>query len=176
MPRQVVLLRHGHKDVRRGDYNLSPQGLARAIDLATLIPRCFGVPSQIRTYLLDPLSSKNARSYQTAVPLAVATGVNVGLVLDADTDSRGFGQRLLQDPQVDDRLVVLVWEHRRMPDLARGLGWTTMAPIAADNFDDLFALRYDRNGLTQVEHYSQSEMLRLGCRSRLQPRPAPLHP
>jgi hypothetical protein len=78
-PAQVILIRHGDKDSQRGDYNLSPRGFDRALRLGRMIPACFGTPNQIRTFELDPVSSKNSRSYQTAVPLAVATGVNIGI-------------------------------------------------------------------------------------------------
>jgi hypothetical protein len=72
---EVILMRHADKDVSRGDYNLSPAGFARAIALARLIPACLGAPTGITTFFLDPQTSKNARSYQSAVPLAVATGL-----------------------------------------------------------------------------------------------------
>jgi hypothetical protein len=53
-PEMVLLLRHGHKSGEAGDYNLSPQGFERAVALAPLLLRCFGRPSQIRTFYLDP--------------------------------------------------------------------------------------------------------------------------
>jgi hypothetical protein len=64
-PELVLLLRHGHKGGEAGNYNLSPQGFERALALAALLPRCFGRIGKIRTFYLDPESSKNARSYQT---------------------------------------------------------------------------------------------------------------
>jgi hypothetical protein len=67
-PELVLLMRHGHKGPGGSNYNLSAQGFERAIALASLLPHCFGRPSQIRSFYLDPISSKNARSYQTAVP------------------------------------------------------------------------------------------------------------
>jgi len=159
-PELVLLLRHGHKSGEAGDYNLSPQGFERAIALASLLPHCFGRPSQIRTFYLDPESGKNARSYQTAVPLAVATGLNI--IIDTASRENSFrsGRHILTDPSFDGRRVVLFWEHRRLPELAAGLGWPTMAPIGDDDFDQLIALRY-RPGAAQpqVDHYSQSRLL-----------------
>lgn len=66
-------MRHGHKGSASNNYNLSAIGFQRAIALASVIPACYGTPSHIVTYFLDPETSKNARSYQTAVPLAVAS-------------------------------------------------------------------------------------------------------
>ena len=53
------------------------------IALSRLIPACFGSPTGITTFYLDPNTGKNARSYQSAVSLAVATGVNISIALPA---------------------------------------------------------------------------------------------
>jgi hypothetical protein len=173
-PELVLLLRHGHKSGEEAVYNLSPQGFERALALAALLPRCFGRPSQIRTFYLDPESSKNARSYQTAVPLAVATGVNITIDMASRENSFRSGRHILTDPSFDGRRVVIFWEHRRLPELAAGLGWPTMAPIGNDDFDQLFALRY-RPGAAQpqVDHYSQSRLL--ADQQRCEPPQAPRH-
>jgi hypothetical protein len=172
-PELVLLLRHGHKSGEAGDYNLSPQGFERAVALASLLPRCFGSPNQIRTFYLDPESSKNARSYQTAVPLAVATGVNISIDMFSRENSFRSGSHILTDPSFDGRRVVIFWEHRRLPELAAGLGWPTMAPIGNDDFDQLIVLRY-RPGerRPEVSHYSQSRLL--AGQQRCEP-PPPAH-
>ena len=159
-PELVVLMRHGHKGPGGTNYNLSAQGFERAIALASLLPRCFGRPSQIRSFYLDPLSNKNARSYQTAVPLGVATGVDIAIDLGSREDSFRSGRNILTDPSVAGGRVVLFWEHRRLPQLAAGLGWPAMAPIADDDFDQLVVLRY-RPPLQQpeVQVYSQAQLL-----------------
>jgi hypothetical protein len=159
-PELVVLMRHGHKGPGEANYNLSPQGFERAIALASLLPRCFGRPSQIRSFYLDPISSKNARSYQTAVPLAVATGVDITIDLSSREASFRSGRQILADPSVAGGRVVLFWEHRRLPQLAAGLGWPAMASIADDDFDQLVVLRY-RPPLQQpeVRTYSQVQLL-----------------
>jgi hypothetical protein len=171
-PDLVLLLRHGHKSGEAGNYNLSPQGLERAIALASLLPRCFGRPNQIRTFYLDPESSKNARSYQTAVPLAVATGVNISIDQASRENSFRSGRHILTDPAFDGHRLVLFWEHRRLPELAAGLGWPSMAPIRDDDFDQLIALRY-RPGAArpEVSHYSQTRLL--AGQSRCEPLPDP---
>jgi len=183
-PELVLLLRHGHKSGNTGDYNLSPQGFERAVALASLLPRCFGPPSQIRTFYLDPESRKNARSYQTAVPLAVASGVNITIDMASRENSFRSGRHILTAPSFDGRRVVLFWEHRRLPELAAGLGWPTMAPIGDDDFDQLIVLRYrPAEPRPEVTHYSQSRLLAGQQRCdptpspqsgpRLQPRPGP---
>jgi len=163
-PAQVILIRHGDKDSQRGDYNLSPRGFERALHLGRMIPACFGKPTQIRTYELNPVSSKNSRSYQTAVPLAVATGVNIGIVMGSSTSSASFGAEVLESKSFDGAKAVFFWEHRRLPELAKGLGWSTMAPIDADDFNQLALLTYPAGSKTpKVERFSQQELFQRAC-------------
>ena len=180
-PAQVILIRHGDKDSQRGDYNLSPKGFERALRLGRMIPACFGTPNQIRSFELDPISSKNARSYQTAVPLAVATGVNIGIVMGSKTSSANFGEEVLSSKLFDGAKAVFFWEHRHLPDLAKGLGWSTMAPIAADDYDQLLLLSYSAGSKTpKVKRLSQQELFNRACNglasSALPPAPATLDP
>ena len=165
-PAQVILIRHGDKDSQRGDYNLSPSGFNRALRLGRMIPACFGVPNQIRTIELDSVSGKNSRSYQTAVPLAVATGVNIGIVMGSTTSSERFGGDVLDSKTFDGTKAVFFWEHRHLPDLAKGLGWSSMAPIDADDFDRLVLLSYSAGSKTpKVETFSQQDLFQRPCAS-----------
>ncbi len=180
-PAQVILIRHGDKDSQRGDYNLSPKGFERALSLGRMIPACFGVPNQIRTFELDSVSGKNSRSYQTAVPLAVATGVNIGIVMGSTTSSERFGGEVLHSKTFDGAKAVFFWEHRHLPDLAKGLGLGSMPPINADDFDLLVLLSYPAGSKTpKVERLSQQELFKRACpglgSSALPPAPASLDP
>jgi len=159
-PAQVLLMRHGHKGTTEGNYNLSPQGFQRALALASVIPACFGSPSRITTYFLDPDTSKNARSYQTAVPLAVASGVNIRIDTSSVHESRAVGERILGDAAIQGGLMVIFWEHRRLPELAAGLGWPSMPPIADNDFDKLYQLIYSPDSsVPTVLRYSQSGLV-----------------
>ncbi len=161
---EVILLRHGDKDPQRGDYNLSPAGFARSIALARLIPACFGSPTAITTFYLDPDSSKNARSYQSAVPLGVATGVNIQIAEASLTDSYSVGRALRARADRRGERLVLFWEHRRMPELARGLGWPAMAAIPEDDFDQMLVFRYDApEAPPRVSRYRQSDLFARAC-------------
>jgi hypothetical protein len=163
-PAQVLLLRHGDKDVQRGDYNLSPQGFERAIRLGGMIPACFGPPSYIGVFEFDPVSTKNGRSYQTAVPLAVATGLRINMIQGSRDNSFSVGQQLLKDKAFEGSQAVLIWEHRRLPDLAKGLGWGAMAPIAADDFDQLIVLTWPSAAAPpQVQRFSQADLFQRPC-------------
>jgi hypothetical protein len=161
---EVLVIRHADKDVQRGDYNLSPAGFRRAITIARLIPACFGRITGITTYLLDPRTSKNARSYQTAVPLAVATGVPIQIDLEAEAGSEQSGERIRRQLGASDARLLLFWEHRRIPELVRGLGLASLAPIADDDFDGLYVLRYPVAGAPpQLPIHRQSELVKQPC-------------
>jgi acid phosphatase (class A) len=180
-PAQVILIRHGDKDSQRGDYNLSPKGFERALRLGRMIPACLGAPNQIRTFELDSISGKNSRSYQTAVPLAVATGVNIGIVMGSKASSARFGEEVLSSKPFEGAKAVFFWEHRHLPDLAKGLGWSTMPPIDADDFDLLVLLSYPAGSKTpKVELLSQQELFKRACpwlaSSALPAAPASLDP
>ena len=131
-PAQVILMRHGHKGSASNNYNLSPIGFQRANALATVIAACYGTPSHVVTYFLDPDTSPNARSYQTAVPLAVASGVKIRIDRSSVVDSVESGRSMLSNPTYSGGLLVVFWEHRHLPQLAAGLGWPAMPPIDAD--------------------------------------------
>ena len=159
-PSQVLLLRHGHKDPNRGDFNLSPQGFQRAQALAIALPVCFGPVARILTFVMDPDTSKNARSYQTAVPLAVGTGVNIRIMGDGREQSRRLGEQIRREPLYRGQLVAVFWEHRHLPELAAGLGWPDMAPIADNDFDRLDQLVYtNASSPPQVRRLSQQRLL-----------------
>lgn len=169
VPELVVLVRHGHKDVPvdGGDnYNLSETGLLQALRLSHLLPACL-VPRQrlhLASYGFDRTTGKNARSYQTLIPLAVATGVNIQLFQEADHRSEQIGRQLLADPQLNGGVLVVAWEHRRLPLLARGLGWTQMPRIDDDDFDRVWLLRYRPSVPTpDVTLLSQASLLQQDC-------------
>jgi len=80
------------------------------------------------------------------------------------------GQRLRQSLQADGERVVLFWEHRRMPELARGLGWDAMPEIANDDFDQLILFRFATPGaVPEVKRYSQRELFQQPCYRQASP-------
>jgi hypothetical protein len=97
----------------------------------------------------------------------VASGVNIRIVTQSPEQSFDFGTQLRQSIADTRGLHVLFWEHRRMPDLARGLGWDAMPPIAEDDFDQLILLRYDNtSSKPRVQRLSQRELFSQACFTR----------
>ena len=99
-------------------------------------------PLHLASYSFDDRSGKNARSYQTLVPLAVFTGRNIRVFPNAAERSEKIVRELVVAPEFEGGTVVMAWEHRHLPELARGLGWSRMPRIRDDDFDGLWLLRY----------------------------------
>jgi len=107
-----------------------------------------------------PSPAKTPAAIQSAVALAVATGVNIRVETGSESDSSLAGQPILADPANDGGLVVVFWEHRRLPLLASGLGWPAMPAMDDDNFDALDLLRYDTGSNAPSElRFSQAQLL-----------------
>jgi hypothetical protein len=72
-----------------------------ALQLGQHLPACLGLRPQtlrLACYGFNLDTAKNARSYQTLVPLAVASGRNIRMFANAEEASETIGERLLQDP------------------------------------------------------------------------------
>lgn len=179
-PRLVVLLRHGHKDSpvdQESNYNLSRMGLVDALQLGHMLMACVVPegPLHLASYSFNDRSGKNARSYQTLVPLAVFTGRNIRVFPNADERSERIGQELVAAPEFEGGTVVMAWEHRRLPALARGLGWSRMPRINNDDFDGLWLLWYSgAQGDPAVSQLSQAELRRQDCFRASRPSGHPL--
>lgn len=173
-PELVVLVRHGHKDqpepgAELRNYNLSENGFLQSLQLSVLLPACLakGRRLHLGAYGFDASSGKNARSYQTLVPLAVSSGRNIQLFADASEQSSAIGRRLRVDSRLNGAVLVLAWEHRRLPDLARGLGWEDMPPVDDGDFDQIWLLRYGAADLSPVvQVLSQQSLSTEPCYTR----------
>ena len=143
-PALVVLIRHGHKDAPGGsdhsgtaNYNLSSIGLAQAQRLAAVVPTCLqeSRPLHLISHGFHPDSGKNARSYQTLVPLAISSGVNIRMLPEAEADSRGSGNRLLADPQYGGGVMVIAWgpSPKAAPEVTHRLCWVFTTPERAQS-------------------------------------------
>jgi hypothetical protein len=164
MPREVILMRHGDKDTSRGDSNLSPEGFLRSVNLGRLLPACFGPIDRIGTFEFAFDTQKNARSYQTAVPLAVATGLQIRVFRGVIENTQLAGSLMREEPWAADQRLVLFWEHQRLPGLERALGWEGMQPIDDADFDNLYLLRFNPGeALPQVEQLSQKQLFQRPC-------------
>jgi len=112
----VVIIRHGEKNDATG--NLSCKGLHRALLLPHVINAKFSRLSSL--YVPTVGSGKittHSRMFQTAGPLAVQDNLPVNSKY-AVADAPGVAQDILKRTG----MVMLVWEHENIPEIAAALG------------------------------------------------------
>lgn len=112
----VVIIRHGEKNEATG--NLSCQGLHRALSIPSVLKGKFHSFSYAYVPTVTPgKTTDHARMFQTVTPLAVQNNlpVNSKYAVAAAAD-------LAQDVMKRSGVVLLVWEHENIPDIAAALG------------------------------------------------------
>jgi hypothetical protein len=113
---KIVLIRHGEKPPK-GD-NLTCQGLNRSLALPAVLYGKFGVPSY--TYIPSMElgeQTKHARMFQTVTPFAAQYNLALNSSLE-ERDSTHIASELLSRKGT----VLVVWEHKAIPIIARALG------------------------------------------------------
>ena len=115
---RILLMRHAEKPTDDDNPNLTPLGYQRAQRLAAFIPAQFGRPDFI---FAAANSKKSMRPVETATPLAQSTGVPLDTTF-RDKDYKELATALLNDPRFAGKLIVVVWHHGDIPELAHKLG------------------------------------------------------
>jgi hypothetical protein len=113
---KVILIRHAEKP-KKGD-NLTCQGLNRSMQLPSVLFRGFGVPA----YTYIPAlglgdSTKHSRMFQTIIPFAVKYDLALNSKFQ-EKDSAGIARDILAKKGT----ILIVWEHKCIPSIARALG------------------------------------------------------
>ncbi|MHA4809031.1 histidine phosphatase family protein [Flavitalea flava] len=112
----VVIIRHGEKNDATD--NLSCKGLHRALLLPHVLNSKFKKPSFIYVPSLSThKSTGHARMFQTVVPFAVQDGLPVNSKYEVNQTS-GLAAEILKKTGI----VLVVWEHGNIPDIAVALG------------------------------------------------------
>jgi broad specificity phosphatase PhoE len=123
-PSAIYLVRHGEK-VAGQDPELSPQGQARANNIAAILHRA-GITAIF--------STPTTRTRQTAAPLAQRTGLPVQLYDPATPKA------LVDKVRGLSGAVLVVGHSNTLPELVRLFGGAPGAEIADDEFDRLYQL------------------------------------
>jgi hypothetical protein len=113
---RVIILRHGEKP-DEGE-NLSCQGLNRALQLPNVLYNKIKLPDYI--YVPSLKTGKGtgvARMYQTIVPYAVKYNLNIDTQFDV-SDGNSLAKSVLKKTGT----VLIVWEHKTIPDIVQALG------------------------------------------------------
>lgn len=159
-PQRVILIRHADKTIPNSFlYSLNRKGFKRSIKLASMILGCFGTPDQIWVYPFNTDNGKHARSYQTSIPLAIAAKLNPVFAPNFQKGSFQIGNMIQKLSPDKYKLIVLIWRHSYMQELASGLGWPGMKSIANNDFDRLYEFSYRSSTSAPVVTVSSQDKL-----------------
>jgi hypothetical protein len=145
----VVLFRHGEKP-KKGD-NLNCQGLNRSRALPGILYARFGLPDAIYVPTLGMGDNTlHSRMFQTVIPFAAKYNLQVTTKFGED-DSGDMAREVLQRKGV----VLIVWEHKRIPDIARALGIRdTDLHWPDEDYDSLWIITF-QHGTAHLERSAE---------------------
>ena len=163
----VLLLRHADKNHPGTSYNLNRAGLQRALSIGTMIPGCYGTPTDIFVYPFDLKHDSGSRSYQTSVPLAVNTQVDITYAEGGEADPVSFGKKVRKLSADDCPLSVIFWRHSQIPAIAEGLGYKDMEELKENDFDTFYAFKYSLSDVPDVETLSEYNFFGMPCATNI---------
>jgi hypothetical protein len=134
---RIVLIRHAEKP-KKGD-NLTCQGVNRSMQLTAVLHSRFGLPVAIYVpSMAFGDSTKHSRMFQTIVPFAAKYNLPVcGKFAEDDT------VQLARTAREQKGTVFIVWEHSRLPAIARCLGIKdTTLHWSGDDYDSIWIITY----------------------------------
>lgn len=112
----IVIIRHGEKQEQ--NENLNCMGLNRSLKLINVLYKKIGVPSYIYVPALgNGNKTLHSRMFQTITPFAVRYNVSINSSFDG-TDFASLAKELKHKKGT----ILLVWNHGKIPALAKALG------------------------------------------------------
>jgi len=136
----IVLIRHGEKP-KKGD-NLSCRGVNRSLALVDVLHTRFGIPEAIFVPSMSRKdNTKHSRMFQTILPFASKYNLPVNSefrVADAPAVAGAARKKT--------GVVIIVWEHSQLPEIARSLGVeSTSLDWSDDDYDSIWIVTYKHN-------------------------------
>lgn len=133
---KVVIIRHAEKP-EEGD-NLCPKGLHRALALPAVLDTVTGVPDFTYVPRLNLGSTtRSARMFQTVTPFAVQHNLTINTSYKQD-DVAG----LTADVMRRSGVVLVVWNHSNIPDMAKAFGVKEKMKWPHDDYDSIWVLEF----------------------------------
>ena len=125
MPAQVILLRHAEKPYPDEGAHLSEQGYARARAWAGYFSGDPGVNRFGKVAALYAMRPKDpegsVRAIETLEPASSALGIPIRAEYRRE-EVDPLVREILESPSLNARTVVICWEHKMLPVLARAFG------------------------------------------------------
>ncbi len=126
-PGRIVLIRHGEEPSNAADPHLSNDGRARAkafVEFMTRDPAMVRLGTPAAIFATETTKDDNGqRTQETVAPLASALRLPV-LTPYHSKDYDKLAKRVLSDPSLAGKTVVICWNHEWLPQLAAALGVT----------------------------------------------------
>lgn len=145
-PKAVVLLRHGEEPKDDTINHLSDLGYARA----KLLPKLFKTHPVLKALgtpvALFGAGAKNKdssiRSIETLVPLSMDLEIPINDSYKRD-DFRALSEDINNNPAFEDKVVVVVWQHKILTEIAEKVGLKKPPMYPSGRYDRLWIVTYD---------------------------------
>lgn len=143
MPAKIILIRHGEEPKGDEGTELSSKGWSRAKALPTLFTDALKPDFLIA--LKKHKKNGSIRSNQTLEPIAKVLKLEIKASFDRE-EIKELVQHLAHSQKLQDKVVLIAWQHETLSDLARLLG-ARSAPEAwgHETFDRYWVLSF-KNG------------------------------
>ena len=144
-PAEIILLRHAEKPPDEMNVHLSARGKERAQSLAAFLtstPALVTNGLPVALFATHPTSHGHGqRTSETLDPLATRLKLPIRTPYVAK-DYAALARRILQDPALDGKTVVVCWVHDYLPALAEALGVSRPPAWKATVFDRVWVINY----------------------------------
>ncbi|HTD98105.1 MAG TPA: hypothetical protein VK668_02420 [Mucilaginibacter sp.] len=137
---KVVIIRHGEKP-DNGD-NLNCQGFNRSVELPKVLNAKFGSSATLFVPSIGTgKRSGNSRMFQTITPYAV----KYNLAINSKYDEQDY-QNIAANVLKRTGIVIMVWEHKAINNLAKALGVKQASQWQSNDFDSIWIITYKKSG------------------------------
>jgi broad specificity phosphatase PhoE len=125
MPSQVILIRHAEKPFPIEGAHLSEQGYARARSWAPFFnsdPESIRFGKIVALYAMKPKNREGSvRAIETLVPTSLALNLPIRSKFLRD-EIEPLVTEVFNEPAYDQKTVLICWEHKAIPKIARFMG------------------------------------------------------
>lgn len=136
---RVIIIRHGEKPPDKDAYDLSCQGMNRALQLPNVLHQKFGKPDYVYVPSLTcGTFTDHARMFQTVTPFAV----KYDLTINSRFGEKAY-KKVADDVMQKEGTVLLVWEHTAIKHIAKKLGAPNPQPWPDDDFDSIWIIDFE---------------------------------
>lgn len=159
-PATIVLIRHAEEPNDPRNPHLSKEGAARAdllVEFMTHDPAMIRLGTPAAIFATETTNDGNGqRTQETVAPLAKVLHLQVQTPYHAK-DYGKLARRVMSDPTLAGKTVVICWNHEWLPQLASALGVTPIPPKWKNKvYDEVYVISYrDRRALLTTTRYGE---------------------